>query len=127
MKVALALSAFTASEPASSIRNNDQGPMRSRMDGAPVSLLTEIAVRGDGPGQSTVVGELLCDCGGGGGGCAPPNIDDAVGAPGVVGLAIVVPPISVFTVTPGPDAPGGRIANDTAGTLPPVWKKASRI
>ena len=122
MKVALALSAFTAKEPASSIRNNDQGPLRSRMDGAPVSLLTEIAVRGDAPGQSTVVGGLLCDCGGGGGGCGcpPPNIDDAVGGPGVVGLAIVVPPISVFTVTPGPDAPGGRIANDTAGTLPPV-------
>lgn len=53
-------------------------------------------------------------------------MDEAVGGPGVTGLVIVVPPISVLTVTPGPDAPGGRIANDTAGTPPPVWKKASR-
>src|SRR3954464_10497363 len=127
MKLALAVSAFTTNEPASTIRNNDQGPMRSSTDGAPVSLLTEIAVRGAGPGHRTVVGELLCGCGGGGGvGCGPPNKDDVAG-PGMVGLAIVVPPISVLTVTPGPGAPGGRIAKETAGTPPPVWKNASRI
>src|SRR5258708_6401527 len=121
MKVALAVSAFATNEPASSIRNNDQGPMRSSTDGGPVSLLTEIAVRGDGPGHRTVVGALLWGRGGGAG-CGPPNKDEAAG-PGVVGLVIVVPPISVLTVTPGPAAPGGRIANDTAGTPPPVWKK----
>lgn len=59
MKVALAVSAFTTKDPASSIRNNDQGPMRSSTDGGPISLLTEIAVRGDGPGQRMVVGALL--------------------------------------------------------------------
>src|SRR3954451_1482671 len=125
MKLALAVSAFTTNEPASSIRNNDQGPMRSSTDGGPVSLLTEIAVRGAGPGHRIVVGELVCGCGGGVG-CGPPNKDGGAD-PGIVGLAIVVPPISVLTVTPGPGAPGGRIANETAGTPLPVWKNASRI
>src|SRR5215475_11872548 len=124
MKVALALSDFATREPASSIRNSDQGPMRSSTDGDPLSSLTEIAVRGDGPGHCTVVGELLC--GGGGAGCCTPNMEGAAGA-GVVGLVIVVPPISVLITTPGPAAPGGRIASDTAGKPPPVWKKASRI
>src|SRR5437868_14461139 len=108
MNVALAVSALATSEPASSMRNNDQGPMRSSTDGEPVSLLTEIAVRGDGPGQSTVVGELLCG-GEGAAGCGAANIEGAAAGPGVTGLVIVVPPISVLTVMPGPAAGGGRI------------------
>ncbi len=85
MKVALAVSAFADSEPASSMRNSDQGPTRSSTEGCPVSLLTEIAVRVDGPGHCTVVGASLCGGGGGGGGAAP-NSGGAAAAPGVTGL-----------------------------------------
>src|SRR5512147_2263285 len=111
MKLAFAVSPFAVNEPASSIRNIDHGPVRSRTDGGPVSLLTEMAVRADGPGHCTVVGAALC----GGGGAAPKT-----GAAGVLGLAMTVPPISVLMSTPGLAARGGLMASDTCGTLPPV-------
>jgi len=56
MKLALAVSPFALSAPASSIRNSDHGPVRSSTAGGPASLLTEMAVRTDGPGHCTVVG-----------------------------------------------------------------------
>jgi hypothetical protein len=52
MKVAVAVSARADIEPASSSLNNDQGPVRSRIEGwLLASLVTEIAVRIDGPGH----------------------------------------------------------------------------
>ena len=84
-------------------------------------MLTEMAVRVDGPGHCTVVGPELCGCGGGGGAPNPGAM------PGEPGLVMTVPPISVLTSTPGPAEPGGLMANDTVGMLPPVWKNASRI
>ena len=115
MKLALAVSPFALSEPASSIRNNDHGPVRSSTDGGPASLLTEMAVRTDGPGHCTVVGAALASGGGRDGGA--PN---AEAPPGEPGLAITVPPISVLMSTPGPAARGGLMASDTCGWLPPV-------
>ena len=64
MKLALAVSALAVSDPASSIRNNDHGPVRSSTDGGPVSLPTVMAVRVEGPGHCTVVGPELCGGGG---------------------------------------------------------------
>ena len=52
---------------------------------------------------------------------------DADAPPGTPGLAMTVPPISVLISTPGPAARGGLMASDTSGTLPPVWKNASRM
>src|SRR5882724_5043765 len=85
MKLALAVSPFAVSEPASSIRNSDQGPFLSSTEGGPVSLLTEIAVRADGPGHCTVDVAVLE----GGDGALK-----AVAAAGALGLAMMVPPIS---------------------------------
>ena len=57
MKVALAVSARAVIDPASKIRNSDHGPVRSSTEGGLVaSLVTEMAVRIDGPGHSTFVG-----------------------------------------------------------------------
>jgi len=78
MKLALAVSPFALSDPASSIRNSDHGPVRSRTEGGPASLLTEIAVRADGPGHCTVDGAALE-----GGGAEP--------IAGMLGLAMTVP------------------------------------
>src|SRR5262245_18589184 len=117
MKLALAVSPFATNEPASSIRNSDQGPVLSRIEGCPVSLLTEIAVRADGPGHCTVnVGVFD-----GGDGALKAD------APGALGLAMTVPPMSVLMSVPERSARGGLIASDITGTLPPVWKNASRI
>src|SRR3979409_1088993 len=111
MKVALAVSPFAASEPASSIRNSDQGPVRSSTEGVPVSLLTEIAVRAEGPGHCTVNGAVL------GGGVGALKADAATGA---LGLAMTLPPISVLMSTPALAARGGLMASEISGTPPPV-------
>src|SRR5579871_6433462 len=113
MKLALAVSPFALSEPASSMRNSDHGPVRSSTDGCPPGLLTEMAVRGDAPGHCTVKGTL------------DGGVDEA--RSGVAGLAMTVPPISVLMSTPALAARGGLMDIDTTGTLPPVWKNASRM
>ena len=110
MKLALAVSPFAVSEPASSIRNSDQGPVRSSTEGGPVSLLTEIAVRAEGPGHCTVNGAVLE-------GVGALRADAAAGA---LGLAMMVPPMSVLTSTPEVAARGGLTASDISGTPPPV-------
>src|SRR4029077_13557623 len=115
-------SPFALSAPASSIRNSDHGPVRSSTAGGPASLLTEMAVRTDGPGHCTVVGAALAS--GGGRDEGAPKADGAAGEPG---LAITVPPISVLMSTPGAAARGGLMASDDCGWLPPVWKNASRM
>src|ERR1700748_2054243 len=122
MKLALAVSPLALSAPASSIRNSDQGPIRSSTAGGPVSLLTEMAVRAEGPGHCTVVGGTALA---GGGDCCVPKASAVV--PVAVGLAITVPPISVLISMPAAGARGGLIASDTCGTVPPVWEKAARI
>src|SRR5215813_13070124 len=115
MKLALAVSPFALSAPASSIRNNDHGPIRSSTAGGPVSLVTEMAVRADGPGHCTVVGVTGPEaCGDG---CEPKEANAVV--PGAVGLVITVPPISVLMSMPAAGARGGLIASDTCGTFPP--------
>src|SRR4030081_2341407 len=95
MKLALAVSPFALSAPASSIRNSDQGPVRSSTAGGPTSALTVMAVRTDGPGHCTVVGAAFAS--GGGRDEGPPKADGDTGAPG---LAITVPPISVLISHP---------------------------
>src|SRR5690349_10570676 len=105
MKLALAVSPFALSEPASSIRNSDHGPVRSSTEGGPVSLLTEIAVRAEGPGHCTVDGAALA------------GADPGAGA---LALAMTVPEMSVLMSTPGFAARGGLIASETCGWLPPV-------
>src|SRR5215475_4553221 len=107
MKLALAVSPFALSEPASSIRNSDQGPVRSSTEGGPASPLTEIAVRADGPGHCTVDGAAL-------------DGDGAEPADAALGLAMTVPPISVLMSIPGLAARGGLMASETCGMLPPV-------
>src|SRR5215510_12870958 len=125
MKVALAVSPRSCREPASSMRNNDQGPLRSSTEGgALVSVCTTMAVRGDGPGHCTVTGDADCGGGGGGGGVAP----KAAAAGGwVTGLDTVVPPTSNFALAFGPAIALGFTATETIGRLPPLWKYASRI
>src|SRR6516164_1836384 len=66
MKVAVAVSALAETDPASSSRKSDQGPVRSSIDGWPLaSSLAEIAVRIDVPGHWTFVGVTVTGCGGG--------------------------------------------------------------
>ena len=113
MKLALAVSPFALSEPASSMRNSDHGPVRSSTEGCAPGLLTEIAVRGDAPGHCTVKGMLVA------------GADER--RPGAAGLAMTVPPISVLMSTPALAARGGLMDMDTTGWLPPVWKNASRM
>src|SRR5215813_9445042 len=123
MNVVEAVSPRSCSEPASNMRNIDQGPLRSSTDGGVlVSSWTVIAVRGEGPGHCTVTGAAA---GGGGGGGAPGSVGPA--GPAVTGLVTAVPPISIFAVALGPAMALGFTANDTIGRLPPLWKKASRI
>jgi hypothetical protein len=63
MKVALVISMLLDIEPASKIRNIDHGPVRSSTEGwLDASLVTEIAVLVDGPGQITLVGATLGGC-----------------------------------------------------------------
>src|SRR5215472_1853873 len=105
MKLAVALSAFTASEPASNRRNIDHGPVRSMMDGGDrSSTAAVITARVEAPGHCTVTGSSL----------------DA-------GVTIDDPPTSNLTLVPGPVSVGGVMASETMGALPPPWKKASRI
>src|SRR6478735_7792197 len=124
MNVAVAISARADIDPASSRRNSDHGPVRSRIEGWLVaSFVTEIAVRIDGAGHCTLVGGLLTGwVGGGGAGEKMPPLEGCR-----FGLAIVVPPTSILALAPGPLTTGGCTASATAGWLPPVWKNASRI
>src|SRR5215468_3316022 len=111
MNVVLAVSPRNWSEPASSMRNIDHGPLRSSTEGgALVSVCTVIAVRGEGPGHCTVTGEA-----GGGGGAGVPNADGAA----ATGLATGVPPMSNLAVALGPAIALGFTASDTIGRLPP--------
>src|SRR5215470_3943761 len=119
MKVVLAVSPRTCSDPASRMRNIDHCPLRSRIEGGTlVSVWTMMAVRGEGPGHCTVTG----DTGGAGGAGLPGNTGAAL-----TGLATAVPPISNFAVAFGPAIALGFTANEIIGRLPPLWKKASRI
>ena len=120
----MAVTPRSESEPASSMRNNDHGPLRSSTEGVPPpSATTVIAVCATAPGHCTVVGETFGG-GGAGGGVLPGKGLGAVGA-GTDGAETTVPPVS--NLATAPVRTGGRIANVTTGALPPVWKKASRI
>src|SRR5262245_8786316 len=119
---AVAISPVSRSDPASSIRNNDHGPIRSSTEGwAYWSDATVIAVRADGLGHCAATGDAGVTGGGGGGG-GRPNAGGAWLAEGVTGLATAVPPVSNFALPAS--TVGGLIASDTIGILPPVWKNA---
>src|SRR5262249_30013062 len=98
------------------MRNNDQEPLRSNTVGCPDDGVTEIAERIEAPGHWTLVNEGLVSFAGG----LPPNTPAEA-----LLLRNTVPPVSNSTVAPLTS--GGRIASDTVGALPPVWKYASRI
>src|SRR6516165_8580086 len=105
MKVAVAVSALAETDPASSSRKSDQGPVRSSIDGWPLaSSLAEIAVRIDVPGHWTFVGVTVTGCGGGARENRPPA--DGCG----LGLAMTVPPTSIFALAPAPLRIGGCTA-----------------
>jgi len=93
------------------MRNKDQEPLRSSTVGCPDDGVIVTALRMAAPGHWTVVNVGLASLAGGGELNNPPDVPL---------LRTTAPPLSNSIVAPF--TTGGRIAIETVGVLPPLWK-----